>query len=77
MEVLFWVPVCVCGGRGGGAFVLLVILHHSGSSIIQESVNVTFFLISVILIFLLQCGFKLFTRQAALLTFSALHVERW
>ncbi|XP_078369313.1 dolichyl-phosphate beta-glucosyltransferase-like isoform X2 [Oculina patagonica] len=24
-----------------------------------------------------QCGFKLFTRPAALLTFSALHVERW
>ncbi|EDO47036.1 predicted protein [Nematostella vectensis] len=24
-----------------------------------------------------QCGFKLFTRSAALLTFSALHVERW
>lgn len=24
-----------------------------------------------------QCGFKLFTRPAALLTFTALHVERW
>ncbi|XP_061752801.1 dolichyl-phosphate beta-glucosyltransferase [Nerophis ophidion] len=24
-----------------------------------------------------QCGFKLFTRQAALRTFSSLHVERW
>lgn len=24
-----------------------------------------------------QCGFKLFTREAALKTFSALHVERW
>lgn len=24
-----------------------------------------------------QCGFKLFTREAALKTFSSLHVERW
>eukprot|EP00053_Salpingoeca_punica_P004867 m.51349 g.51349 ORF g.51349 m.51349 type:complete len:322 (+) comp12983_c0_seq1:37-1002(+) len=24
-----------------------------------------------------QCGFKLFTRQAALATFSTLHIERW
>jgi len=60
--------------------------HLEEESIAQRSVFRTFLMKGFHLIVWLlcvrsvrdsQCGFKLFTRPAALLIFSNLHVERW